>query len=193
MKKLMAFFMAVCLLLSAAACGSPATGNPEAGTLPAESDASHEASVFAGGSGTEAEPYQVASVAQLEAFRDGVNSGEQGGYAGVCFQLTADLDLSGTDWTPIGTMEDMEGHSTMFLGTFDGGGHTISGLTYSIPASKRPPPAQQLSKRISGKRTVNFSRSWYMQGEQALLLVYRNGHDESLRAVLRAFYSQDRF
>ena len=129
MKKLMAFFMAVCLLLSAAACGSSATGNPEAGTSPADSSASHEDSVFAGGDGTETNPYQIASVVQLEAFRDGVNGGEQGGYAGVCFRLTADLDLSGTDWTPIGTMEDMEGHSTMFLGTFDGGGHTISGLT----------------------------------------------------------------
>ena len=38
--------------------------------------------------------------------------------------LTADIDLTGKDWTPIGTSS---GNS--YTGTFDGGGHTITGLT----------------------------------------------------------------
>ena len=36
--------------------------------------------------------------------------------------LTADIDLTGKDWMPIGT-------SNSYSGTFDGGGHTITGLT----------------------------------------------------------------
>lgn len=38
--------------------------------------------------------------------------------------LTADIDLTGKDWTPIGTNYD-----NSYKGTFDGGGHTITGLT----------------------------------------------------------------
>ena len=38
--------------------------------------------------------------------------------------LTADIDLTGKDWTPIGTDYD-----NSYAGTFDGGGHTVTGLT----------------------------------------------------------------
>ena len=38
--------------------------------------------------------------------------------------LTADIDLTGKVWTPIGT-----GYDNSYTGTFDGGGHTITGLT----------------------------------------------------------------
>ena len=40
--------------------------------------------------------------------------------------LTADIDLTGKDWTPIGTDYD-----NSYKGTFDGGGHTITGLTFT--------------------------------------------------------------
>lgn len=67
----------------------------------------------------------------LLTFASNVNDGSQGGYAGVCFKLTSDLDLSGVEWAPIGNMNDMETHSTLFLGSFDGDGHTISNLSYT--------------------------------------------------------------
>ena len=38
--------------------------------------------------------------------------------------LTADIDLTGKDWSPIGT-----NFYNSYTGTFDGGGHTITGLT----------------------------------------------------------------
>ena len=38
--------------------------------------------------------------------------------------LTADINLSGIDWTPIGI-----DYNHRYTGTFDGGGHTITGLT----------------------------------------------------------------
>ena len=40
--------------------------------------------------------------------------------------LTADIDLTGKVWTPIGT-----GYDNSYNGTFDGGGHTITGLTFT--------------------------------------------------------------
>ena len=49
-----------------------------------------------------------------------------GGKTDINITLTADIDLTGKDWTPIGTDYD---HS--YTGTFDGGGHTITGLTFT--------------------------------------------------------------
>ena len=43
---------------------------------------------------------------------------------GINITLTSDIDLSGIDWTPIGI-----DYNHRYTGTFDGGGHTITGLT----------------------------------------------------------------
>ena len=43
---------------------------------------------------------------------------------GINITLTADIDLSGIDWTPIGI-----DYNHQYKGTFNGGGHTITGLT----------------------------------------------------------------
>lgn len=141
MKRFASLFAAVCLLAALAGCGgttaaSPSAASSGASSLPEAGSAvqAAEPALFAGGSGAQADPYQIATAEQLAAFRDSVNDGSQGGYAGQYIQLAADLDLTGVEWTPIGTMEDMETYSTLFLGTFDGGGHTISGLTYRSDA-----------------------------------------------------------
>jgi len=47
-----------------------------------------------------------------------------GGKTDINITLTADIDLTGKGWTPIGTSFD-----NSYKGTFDGGGHTITGLT----------------------------------------------------------------
>ena len=47
-----------------------------------------------------------------------------GGKTDINITLTADIDLTGKDWTPIGTDYD-----NSYTGTFDGDGHTITGLT----------------------------------------------------------------
>ena len=49
-----------------------------------------------------------------------------GGKTDINISLTADIDLTGKDWTPIGTDYD-----NSYKGTFDGGGHTITGLTFT--------------------------------------------------------------
>ena len=47
-----------------------------------------------------------------------------GGKTDINITLDTDIDLTGKDWTPIGT-----GTRNLYSGTFDGGGHTITGLT----------------------------------------------------------------
>ena len=89
-----------------------------------------EETAFAGGSGTADAPWQIASVDQLAYLVATVNDGSKSGYMGAYFALTADLDMTGVDWTPIGNMNDMENHTTLFLGSFDGQDHTVSNLTY---------------------------------------------------------------
>ena len=47
-----------------------------------------------------------------------------GGKTDINITLDTDIDLTGKNWTPIGTS-----FSNKYTGTFDGGGHTIKGLT----------------------------------------------------------------
>lgn len=88
-------------------------------------------SIFAGGSGTENDPYRIETLKQLEDFRDDVNSGE--GYNDTYVILTADIDLSENynpanknSWTPIGDYNATP--SQRFYGIFDGDGHQITGV-----------------------------------------------------------------
>ena len=75
----------------------------------------HAANIFAGGDGTQANPYLIETLEQLNAVRNNLNSH---------FKLTADIDLAGVNWQPIGAST-----SNAFGGTFDGNGHTIKNLT----------------------------------------------------------------
>ena len=89
-------------------------------------DTGFVASGFGGGSGSSSDPFLISTAGQLARLAQQVNSGNT--FTGVCFRLTGDIDLSGRDWTPIGT--DTNG----FCGTFDGGGHHITGLTTGTQA-----------------------------------------------------------
>lgn len=79
------------------------------------------ATSFAGGTGEENDPYQISTAAQLAYLAQQVNNGTD--YERNHFLLVSDLDLSGKEWTPIGT------YGNPFWGGFDGGGHTITGMT----------------------------------------------------------------
>ncbi len=82
---------------------------------------SEEASSFEG-VGSIDSPYTISTAAELRQLATGVNNGTS--YVGETFTLTADIELDGmlNEFTAIGT------YSNPFCGTFDGGGHTISGL-----------------------------------------------------------------
>ncbi|MBU5458746.1 S-layer homology domain-containing protein, partial [Oscillibacter sp. MSJ-31] len=64
---------------------------------------------------------KIATPDQLKAFAADVNGGAD--YAGKFIKLTADIDLSNTEWTPIGNES-----GKAFAGTFDGNNKTISNL-----------------------------------------------------------------
>ena len=66
--------------------------------------------------------YTVTSADGLMNIAELVN----GGKSDINITLDTDIDLTGKDWTPIGT-----GYDNSYKGTFDGGGHTITGLTFT--------------------------------------------------------------
>ena len=100
---------------------------------------------FAGGTGTESDPYLISNGAQLKHLADKVNANngknESTNFAGVYFKLTADIylnDISNYDnwettapannWTPIGEHRGAWNTFNAFCGNFDGNGHTIYGM-----------------------------------------------------------------
>ena len=89
------------------------------------------AAAFAGGTGTAEDPYQIANGAELAYLASSVNSGKT--YTGKNFVLTANIDLNGLPWTPIGnSFSDalLEGSNyRIFAGNFDGKGYTISNVS----------------------------------------------------------------
>lgn len=78
------------------------------------------ASGFAGGDGTQNNPFQIETAAQLAHFAKTVNEGEA--YLHKYIVLTADIDLANKEWTPIGN------HSNLFKGNFNGNNHTVTGM-----------------------------------------------------------------
>lgn len=65
--------------------------------------------------------YEIYTLRGLKEFRDAVNKGNT--FAGKSIKLTADVDLKGEEWIPIGNS------TYSFNGSFDGQGHRISNLT----------------------------------------------------------------
>lgn len=88
----------------------------------------HAADDFAGGAGTQDDPYQIANAEQLAKLAKDVNIiGGEYCYENTYFVLTADIDLSAYRWIPIGVYA--EGISnTRFSGCLNGQNYTISGL-----------------------------------------------------------------
>ena len=66
--------------------------------------------------------YTVTSAEGLKAVADIANNGN----LGINITLTENINLTDMEWTPIGTNYD-----NSYKGTFDGGGHTITGLTFT--------------------------------------------------------------
>ena len=114
-KKILSFLMAVCLVIT---------------LVPMVAFAA-EAPLFGGGTGTQEDPWLIASQEDLTALAEFLNSGnaEQfdadaagvGNCHGYYFKQTADIDLTGVTWEPIGYSG-----SYYFAGNYDGGGHSIT-------------------------------------------------------------------
>lgn len=81
------------------------------------------ASGFAVGTGTENNPYQINTAAELAYFAENVNAGNW--YDGEYIILKNNINLNNQEWTPIGN------HSNSFRGNFDGRNHTVTGMQIS--------------------------------------------------------------
>ena len=83
------------------------------------------------GSGTETDPYRISTADGLKWFRDKVNNAKTKEETKICAVLTANIDLKNEEWTPIGIGNGTRNGVPIdfpYSGTFDGNGHTISGL-----------------------------------------------------------------
>ena len=73
------------------------------------------------GSGTETDPYQISSAEELAGLAKRVDNGEF--FGGKYFKQTADINLGGYEWNPIGRYG---WHDLYFEGVYDGGDYEIS-------------------------------------------------------------------
>lgn len=77
-------------------------------------------SIFSEGDGTESNPYQVSTAEQLNAVRNDLTA---------YYIQTADIDLSGSEWEPIGGQRYDEEEKQVFTGSYDGNGYEIRNMT----------------------------------------------------------------
>ena len=80
-----------------------------------------DASIFESGEGTENSPYIIKTEDQLRAFAGSLN--DKIDYTDKFVALVDDITLSSDEWKPVGRSD------YLFNGTFDGQGHTVSGMT----------------------------------------------------------------
>ncbi len=114
-KKLLSLLLALCLVMALVPMTAFAAETPS----------------FGGGTGTQEDPWLIASQADLIALAEFLNSGNAetfdtenagvGNCHGYYFKQTADIDLTGVSWEPIGYSG-----SYYFAGNYDGGGHSIT-------------------------------------------------------------------
>lgn len=87
---------------------------------------------YAGGDGSKTNPYEIATAEQLAKLASDVNNGNTPqAFLGKYFKLTADIDLSGGIWMPIGKYYNYgngNGNNRLFFGKFDGNGHVIKNM-----------------------------------------------------------------
>ena len=83
------------------------------------------ASSFAGGSGTETDPYQIRTGAELMYFVSLVDNGDD--FSGKTVKMMNDIDMNGNNFSI----------STTFAGTFDGGSHFLT-MELGVTSNKEP-------------------------------------------------------
>ena len=110
------------------------------------------------GVGTAEDPYLIGTAEELFAFADIVN-GTNGAKenAAACARLTADVDLTGKAWVPMGDS------GSRYNGTFEGDGFSVKGMTVDITATAwcstwpSPVPSRPPSRGRPPKSTQDAS------------------------------------
>ena len=132
--KLLSIIITFCMMMTILpfiALADEVTGNWTDGLVAIDHDPDNDGVLefnFDGGDGSEANPFQISTPEQLAQLAVNVMTDTpytMNGYryAGQYFELTADIDLAGKEWTPIG-----KDSYQPFMGVFDGNDHTISNI-----------------------------------------------------------------
>ena len=108
------------------------------------------------------DPVNISSAEELKAFRDRVNGGERT----LSAVLTADIDLENEEWIPF---NPQNGYVTSaYAGTFDGAGHTISGLSINDSSTNGVGLFGTVNsatiKNLKVEGTVSATKSGYVGG-----------------------------
>lgn len=135
MKKKIVSRVLVMLLLFSLLSSFESAAMTAAADNSAPAEANDKATLFAGGTGTAEDPWQISTAEQLYRIHDDLTAH---------YILIADIDLSAYEnWTPIGAFQSLSDAPEdaevphpdyAFTGTFNGDGHTISNLTVSSDA-----------------------------------------------------------
>lgn len=149
MRQFVAALLCICMLVTFAACSKkeeesvPQTYEYTFRDLP--DPVYHAAAAsFAGGTGTEADPYLISNAAEMALLSELTNdesAGSQNAYQSAHYMLTADIVLNdGADasvWATEAPTYSWRAISTTdgFTGTFRGNGHTVSGMYLNADCS----------------------------------------------------------
>ena len=115
---------------------------------------------YAGGSGTKNDPYLISNDMELAKLARDVNNGNTSqAFLGKYFKLTADIDLSGGIWMPIGkyyNYNNGNGNNRLFFGKFDGNGHVIKNMHIQWEGTDRW-SAWGLFSTLQGSSSTNLT------------------------------------
>lgn len=118
------------------------------------------ANSYAGGDGSKTNPYKIATAEQLAKLARDVNNGNTSqAFLGKYFKLTADIDLSGGIWMPIGkyyNYNNGNGNNRLFFGKFDGNGHVIKNMHIQWEGTDRW-SAWGLFSTLQGSSSTNLT------------------------------------
>ena len=149
--------------------------------VPATAWRDNAAAEFAGGSGTETDPYQITDGAQLAKIAKDVENGTA--YKDAYFRLENDIDLSAHRWNPIGVFKWYEG-GTPFAGFLDGNGKTITGLIVDERTEKN---SAGLFGRIGDNGTATNVGVKDLNIVDARIYATDKGIEQSSSAILAGF------
>ncbi len=103
---------------------------------------------FTKGNGTKDAPYEITDGFQLYYLSKMVNEGVSG-YADAYYTITRSIDLSGNEWTPIGTAENP------FSGNLNGNGYSIFNFKFHNPSTRYVGLFGYLDSAVISKLEIN--------------------------------------
>lgn len=125
------------------------------------------------GNGSTEDPYQITSAAELAWLRNNINTrvASQGGYGSAAEKeaygsavLMNDIDLNDQAWVPISVVTDTTTRKG-YTGTFDGQGHTISGLNAIVDPETSGAKGAALFGHVYGGTIKNLTVKGISNGE----------------------------